>query len=304
MNAEAGSTGLRRPVSPPPRQPGVEEGDGLGPDLVGLLGVVGAERVVGGHEGVAGAFVHREGHVLAHALQLGLERLGRVRAEEVVLLGHVALHPGFELRPVRLHVALGEPVEGDDGADLVRAVGGDDEGQHPAHAEPDHADAVTGHRVEARQVVDGAAHVPPRPVGRHGLHELRGLVHLVVPGQLAVVEVGGQRHEPRLAEAVRHLLDPPVEAPPLLHHEDTGARTARGPHEVARRRPTVALEVDHLTHEAATYNRRQEGVASASRMRSAASCSSSGVIEAAAWEKLIWPMSVVGKTCRWVWGIS
>jgi hypothetical protein len=39
-------------------------------------------------------------------------------------------------------------------------------------------------------------------------------------------------------------------------------------------------------------------------MRSAAACSSSGVVDAAAWEKLICPISVVGKTCRWVWGIS
>ena len=48
-----------------------------------------AERVVRAHERVAGAGVDGERDVLAHALQLGLERLRRLRREEVVVLGHV-----------------------------------------------------------------------------------------------------------------------------------------------------------------------------------------------------------------------
>ena len=51
-------------------------------------------------------------------------------------------------------------------------------------------------------------------------HQLRGLVHLRVAGDLAVIEVRGQRHEPLPGEAVGHVLDVVDQAPVLLDHED------------------------------------------------------------------------------------
>src|SRR5581483_2127110 len=73
-------------------QVGAEELERALPALRGDVGVVGAEGVLLVAEGMAGTRVHGEGHVLAHAAQLRLEGGGRGRAEEVVVLRHVALY--------------------------------------------------------------------------------------------------------------------------------------------------------------------------------------------------------------------
>ena len=77
-------------------------------------------------------------------------------------------------------------------------------------------------RAVAREVVDGAAHVAAGAVRRQALHQVPGLVHLVVRGELAVIEVGRERDEAGGAETIGHLLDAGVEAPPFLDHEDAG----------------------------------------------------------------------------------
>jgi hypothetical protein len=91
------------------------------------------------------------------------------------------------LRPVGLGVALRESVEGHDRLDLVSAIRRDEKRQHAAHAEADDADALAGDGVVPGQVVDGAAHVLAGAIGRHALHQVRGLVHFGVSGHLAVV---------------------------------------------------------------------------------------------------------------------
>ena len=74
--------------------------------------------------------------------------------------------------------------------------------------------------VEAREVVDRAAHVAPGAVRRQALHQLAGFVHLVMTGELAVIEVGRERDEAGGRETIGHLLDAAVETPPFLDHED------------------------------------------------------------------------------------
>ena len=81
--------------------------------------------------------------------------------------------------------------------------------------------------VACQQRVDGARHVARGAVHRQLRHELAGLVHLVVGGQLAVVEVGRQRHEALAGELVAHGLDPGVETPPLLDHDHARHLTRR-----------------------------------------------------------------------------
>ena len=87
----------------------------------------------------------------------------------------------------------------------------------------------------AGEIVDGAAHVAAGAVGRQALHQVRRLVHLVVRGQLAVIEIGRERHEPGGAEAIRHLLDSGIEAPPFLDHQHARTRTGRRLDEIAGR---------------------------------------------------------------------
>ena len=101
----------------------------------------------------------------------------------------------------------------------------------------------------AGEVVDRRAHVAGRAVGRQLRHQLRGLVHLVVRGQLTVVEVGHQRDETGRAEAVGHLLDPGVEAPPLLDHDEPGPGSRLRADQVAAGRTAVAREFDAFSHE-------------------------------------------------------
>ena len=48
----------------------------------------------------------------------------------------------------------------------------------------------------SQQVINGPRHIPGRPVGGQGVHQLPGLVHLGVAGQLTVVEVGGEGDKP------------------------------------------------------------------------------------------------------------
>ena len=131
----------RRAVAPrSPAQPSVlaEEGDRSVPQQVGRLLVVGLGPVLV-EEGVAGSGVEVELDVLAQRLQLGLELAGRLGGEEVVLAGGVAEHGRVQLRVVGLGVGpRDEPVGRHDGLDRVGALGGQHQGQPPAHAEPDH----------------------------------------------------------------------------------------------------------------------------------------------------------------------
>ena len=99
------------------------------------------------------------------------------------------------------------------------------------------------------RVVDRGTHVASGAIGRELGHQLRGLVHLVVTGELAVIEVGSERDEAGAPEPFGHLLDPGVEAPPLLDHDHSGPGAARRPDQVAGRGVTVAREFDAFSHE-------------------------------------------------------
>ena len=171
-----------------------------------------------------------------------------IGTEEVVLLRHVPAHARVEARPVGLHLALRVPVEREDGLDLVGPVAREQPGEHPAHAEADHAEAVAADRLVVRKEVDRAAHVARGAVGRQLGHQPGGLVHLGVLGQLAVVEVRYQRDEARGTEPIGLRLDAGVEAPPLLHDDDAGAGAVRGTYEVPARGAAVAREFDGLSH--------------------------------------------------------
>jgi hypothetical protein len=97
--------------------------------------------------------------------------------------------------------------------------------------------------------VDGPAHVTTGPVGGHRLHQLAGLVHLGVLGQIAVVEVGGEGDEPFGGETVGHLLDARVESPPLLDDDQTGPGARCGDGQVPGCTGAVAREVHDLSCE-------------------------------------------------------
>ena len=105
-----------------------------------------------------------------------------------------------------------------------------------------------GDRRVAREIVDGAAHVAAGTIRRHALHEVRGLVHLVVPGQFPVIEIGRQRDEAGGGEPIRHLLDAGIEPPPFLDDQDAGARTRGGLREIARRQIAIAAELNGFSH--------------------------------------------------------
>ena len=47
-------------------------------------------------------------------------------------------------------------------------------------------------------------------------------------GQFAVIQIRRERHEPGGAEAIRHLLDAGIEAPPFLDDQDSGTRSRGG----------------------------------------------------------------------------
>src|SRR3954453_9504962 len=125
----------------------VEEGDDLRPQLLLQTLVQRTERVVRSHEGVARAGMDCEAHVLAHALELGLERIGGRRPEEVVVLGHVTAHDRCQSRPVRFTVTLREPIERDNGLDPVASMGREDERKHATHAEPDRPQCIACDRT-------------------------------------------------------------------------------------------------------------------------------------------------------------
>ena len=67
----------------------------------------------------------------------------------------------------------------------------------------DYAEPVARRRVVFCEVVDRAAHVLRSSFGRQRLHEVASLVHLIVTGELAAVDVGRERGEPRLQRADR-----------------------------------------------------------------------------------------------------
>ena len=100
----------------------------------------------------------------------------------------------------------------------------------------------------AEIIVHRAAHVSARPVRREGLHQVPRLVHFVVRGKLPVIEVGSERHEARGAEAIGHLLDAGIEAPPFLDDQDSGAGTSRGRDEIPGRDGAITGEFNGFSH--------------------------------------------------------
>ena len=96
--------------------------------------------------------------------------------------------------------------------------------------------------------VDSAAHVAAGAIGRKALHQVRGLVHLVVPCELAVIEIRRERHEARLSQTVRHLLDAGIQTPPLLDHQHAWSRAARGRRQVTGRHVSITAKFNSLSH--------------------------------------------------------
>ena len=202
------------------------------------------------HERVPGARVHRDRHVLAHALQLRLERACAVGAEEVVVLGHVAAHRRVELRPVGLHVARREAVERDDGAHRVgrgstaMSHASIPPMQKPTTPMPSPVVPASASRKSIAPLMSRAARS-----GGIAVISCRGLVHLGVLRELAVVQVGAERDEAGGGRAGRPSSLMPDSRP---HHSCTtstpGPRPARRAGEVAPRRRSVARELHHLGH--------------------------------------------------------
>ena len=108
---------------------------------------------------------------------------------------------------------------------------------------------VAGRRIVAGEEVDGAAHVATGPIGRHRLHQLAGLVHLGVLGELAVIEVGASATNPSAASRSAISLMP--ESSP--HHSCTtitpGPEPPSGSGQVPGRAGAVARKVDDLSCE-------------------------------------------------------
>ena len=153
---------------------------------------------------------------------LGLRLLDRV---EAVLLAVVALHCGGDagvgLRHGRPHT-----VERHRGAHLVALLGGEQQHESATHAEADGPDLGPGDPFVRQQVVDGAAEVGRSLVDRQLAHHLAGLVGVV--GHPPAVQVGREGHKTCGGEAVGNCGDVVVEPPPLLDHDDAGARAGRG----------------------------------------------------------------------------
>ena len=57
------------------------------------------------------------------------------------------------------------------------------------------------------EVVDGAAHVLRRALGRQRLHQVASFVHLVVTRQFATVDVGRERDESAVCKSVGYACD-------------------------------------------------------------------------------------------------
>ena len=148
---------------------------------------------------------------------------------------------------VGLIVTLRKSVKGNRGLDPVGAQRCENERQESAHTETHDADAVADGRFVLDEVVDGAAHVTARAISGQRLHQLAGLVHLVVTSKFAVVEIRGQRDETRRGEAVSHLCDAGIETPPLLDDDHSGAGTALRHREIPACVVAVAGELDHFT---------------------------------------------------------
>src|SRR5918994_1861353 len=220
----------------------LEEVDRAIPGALGVLGVVGAQAVMVGKERVPGAFVEVEDRFRPGLVQLLLQRLGVVDADEVVALPEVA-QDGLagELREVRLAVRH-HVVERDRGADLVVHRRGPD--REPAAQAEAHSPDLAGALRVGGEVVHRSAHLllGLLHVQRH--HLLLRLVRLF--RGLAVEEVGRQGDEPLPREAVAHVADVIVDTPPLLQNDDPGA-LALGLRQVSRRRAAVGLEL-HYRH--------------------------------------------------------
>ncbi len=102
--------------------------------------------------------------------------------------------------------------------------------------------------VVVGEVVDRAAHVARRTIRGKRVHQLGGFVHLRVLSKLAVVQIGSEGDEAGRRQAICHLLDTGVEAPPFLHHDDTGACARLGHSEVPACVVAVACEFDDFSH--------------------------------------------------------
>ena len=214
----------------------------LRPNLGGEISALGTERVVRGHERVTGALVDRELGVHTGRAELGLEFRGARRGEEVVVLGHVAADDRRDTRVVRLTVTRGEAVERDGDLDEVGAERREDEGEHAAHAEPDDGDTLSTGRLERCQVIDSSAHISGGAIHRESGHEFASAIHLGMPGQFTVVEVGGEGGEAGGRQLIADLDDPAIEPPPLLDDDDAGPAAGDRFGQVAR--DAVMVEID------------------------------------------------------------
>src|SRR3954447_24894708 len=221
-----------------------EEVERLPPRALGVVLVIGADAVVLGKERVASALVELERDVGARRVaDLLLQRLGVVDRDVVVVRAEVSEHGTVQLREIGLAVGH-DVVEGADRRDLGVDRGGPD-GEAAAEA-PAHGPDAALDAVVVRQIGHGAAHVLLGLVHGHGHHLLLRLVRLL--GGLAAVEVGREREEALLGEAVADLADVVVEPPPLLEDDHTGASAGVGLRQIAVGRPAIRLEL-HLGHE-------------------------------------------------------
>jgi hypothetical protein len=210
--------------------------------------VPGAQRVFLVGEAVPGPLVHVEHNVVASPPEVVAQGRDGLRWEEVVIGGQVALDGGGQARPVGCTIAQRRSIEGCGRSHPVTLLSGDQQGEHPAHAEARHPDGISGGRLVGQEEVDGARHVAGGPIGRQRGHELPGPVHLRVLGELAVVEVGGEGHEALTGQAITDPPDLGHQAPPLLEDDHAGSAPSVRQRQVATSRRPVGRELHRLTH--------------------------------------------------------
>ena len=176
---------------------GVQEVDRAGPGLLRRRLVVGAERVllVARTRGRCPGRPRTSRPCPRPRASPPSSRHASAR-EEAVVLGEVAEHRRGEAGPVRApshraarrSTATAAPMRSPCCAATTSV-------SMPAHAEADDADRVARDDGLREQVVHRRAHVAGGPVRRQRVHQLRGLVHLGVLRDLAVVQVRRERDE-------------------------------------------------------------------------------------------------------------
>ncbi len=186
-----------------------QEADGPLPRELRLLGVVGAEPVGVVEEGVSGALVVIEPHIDTGLAELCLERMGGAQRDEFVRGAEVAENGAVD--GVEVGLSVGHHVVVGDGCLYLGAGGGRPYGQAPSETEADRCHPVALDAGKREQVLGGAAHVLLGLVHRHGHHLLFGLARL--SGGLAAIEVGREREEALIGEAIADRANVIVELP-------------------------------------------------------------------------------------------